>query len=79
MPNPDVSSASTISEKMEYIHSTLHDMLTLFNVEDDMVYRSLVFAAQIRATLPPKPETGRGTPTKISHPTQTITSATSTF
>ena len=57
MPNPDVSSASTISEKMEYIHSTLHDMLTLFNVEDDMVYRSLVFAAQIRATLPPKPET----------------------
>jgi hypothetical protein len=52
MPNPDVTSESTISEKMEYIHSTLHDMLTMFGVDDDMVYRSLVFAAQIRATLP---------------------------
>ena len=57
MSKPDVSSASTVSEKMEYIHNTLHDVLTLFNVDDDMVYRSLVFAAQIRATLPKKPET----------------------
>jgi len=35
-------------DKLEYIHCTLQDMQHIFNIEDDMLLRSLEFVEELR-------------------------------